>query len=79
LYQETQALLDEIKSLKLKLYDSVRKNGLTAEQTIKYSQELDQVIYQYQQLTLKNRKQSVAKSSVLQQMMCILPTIFAEV
>ena len=79
MYQETQDLLDEINERKSKLYDSVKEKGLSNEDTIKRSQELDQLIFQYQRKTLKNRKRQEEKKSVLQQMMCILPTFFAEV
>lgn len=49
-------MLEEIQRMRIKMIDSAEKHGLTNEDTIRYSQELDQLIYQYQRMIQNNPK-----------------------
>ena len=79
MYQENRDLLKEINERKTLLYETARKRGLTNDETIKHSQELDQLIYKYQRKTHKKGKRKEEKNSVLQHMMFMLPGVLAEV
>ncbi len=56
LHQKNKNLLEEINEKRSKLFDTVQKNGLSNEETVKRSQELDKLIYQYQRMVQKNPK-----------------------
>lgn len=82
--KEVKSLLEEINECKSRLYEAAAKNGqnLTNEETIKRSQELDQLIYQYQKATLKRSKEqegSVAMATTIWSMIFLLPNVLAEV
>jgi stage 0 sporulation regulatory protein len=84
LYQEKEQriLLEEINECKTRLYAEVEKKGLnhlTDEETIRRSQELDQLIYQYQKSTLKGPKRQEASKALLWSVMLLLPNVLAEV
>lgn len=50
-------MLEEIKVKREIMIDSANKNGYTSEETIKYSQELDELINEYQR-TIPNSSNS---------------------
>lgn len=79
MYQENKNLLDEINESRSKLLDSAQKHGLRNEETIKRSQELDQLIFQYQKSIHKSPKRQEGKKLVLRTMMMLLPSVFVEV
>ncbi|AGK52825.1 MAG: Spo0E-like regulatory phosphatase [Bacillus sp. (in: firmicutes)] len=79
MYQENKNLLDEINERRSKLLDSAQKNGLRDEETVKRSQELDQLIFQYQKLIHKSPKRQEGKKLVLRTMMMLLPSVLVEV
>ncbi|MGJ7919675.1 Spo0E family sporulation regulatory protein-aspartic acid phosphatase [Neobacillus sp. LXY-4] len=81
MYQENKNLLEEINERKSKLYVTAEKNGLnlTSEETIRRSQELDQLIFQYQKEALKSLKRQGGNKTVLWSMMAIMPNVLAEV
>lgn len=54
MHHNNKNLLEEINEKRSKLFDTVQKNGLSNEETVKRSQELDKLIYQYQRLVQKN-------------------------
>jgi len=49
-------VLELIEAKRSELNKVVAKNGLNAQTTLKYSQQLDQLINQYNQLTASNNK-----------------------
>ena len=79
MYQENKNLLDEINERRLKLFDVAQKNGLSNEETIKRSQELDQLIFQYQRTIHKGPKRQEGKKLVFRTMMMLLPSVLVEV
>lgn len=79
LYQGNRDLLKEINERKTRLYETARKKGLANDETIKHSQELDQLIFQYQRKTHKNPKRKEEKKTVLQHMMYMMPAVLAKV
>jgi stage 0 sporulation regulatory protein len=81
LYQKNKNLLEAINEQKSKLYDTVEKNGLklTDEATLKQSQELDQLIFQYQKAVIKSRQSRKGKKSAFRSMMVLLSNVLAEV
>ncbi|MFE8703577.1 Spo0E family sporulation regulatory protein-aspartic acid phosphatase [Cytobacillus sp. FJAT-54145] len=48
MYQSTKELLDEIQKKREKMIDSAKMSGFTSDDTVRYSQELDKLIYEYQ-------------------------------
>ncbi|WP_338451867.1 aspartyl-phosphate phosphatase Spo0E family protein [Niallia oryzisoli] len=52
-----KTILAEIQKKREKMIDLAQEKGLTNNDTIKCSQELDQLIYQYQSSFRKNRRQ----------------------
>lgn len=50
MYQSQIALLKEINRMREAMVSSARETGLTSEETIRCSQDLDRLIYEYQTL-----------------------------
>ncbi|WP_257959003.1 aspartyl-phosphate phosphatase Spo0E family protein [Bacillus sp. V3-13] len=48
MYQNGNKLLEEIQRKRQCMIESATRNGFTSEETIRCSEELDQLIYQYQ-------------------------------
>ncbi|TMW70402.1 aspartyl-phosphate phosphatase Spo0E family protein [Alteribacter natronophilus] len=46
------------------MMESARKNGLTAEETVRYSQELDELLNRYQKLSGQDSRYSESAGSV---------------
>jgi stage 0 sporulation regulatory protein len=66
-------MLEEIQKIRVKMIDSAEKNGLTNELTIKYSQELDQLIYQYQRTNQTRSKEQKEIKFVYNKMVLVWP------
>jgi stage 0 sporulation regulatory protein len=79
LYQKDKALLETIQEKRFKMIDTAEKNGLdlTNEETLKRSQELDQLIFQYQRKTYKNFKRKEDNKAILSKMMFLFPAVIA--
>ncbi len=82
LYQEkeSKSLMEEINELKTRLVDTVEKKGktLTDEETVKRSQELDQLIFQYQKEAFTKLKRQEGSKAVLWSMMALIPNVLVE-
>ena len=50
-------MLEEIQKARVKMIDSAEKNGFLDECTIRYSQELDQLIYRYHRMNQNRPKE----------------------
>jgi len=83
LYQEKEisSLLEKINECKSRLYEAAERNGanLTSEETVKRSQELDQLIFQYQKASLKKPLEQIGGKAMIWSMMFVLPNVLAEV
>lgn len=66
-------MLEEIQRMRLKMIDSAEKNGLTDEGTIRYSQELDQLIYQYQRIMQISSNHQQEVKFIFGQMILVWP------
>lgn len=66
-------MLEEIQKIRVKMIDSAEKNGLTNELTIQYSQELDQLIYQYQRTNQTMPKEQKEIKFVYNKMVLVWP------
>jgi stage 0 sporulation regulatory protein len=68
-----EQMLEEIQKIRVKMIDSAEKNGLTNELTIHYSQELDQLIYQYQRFNQRRPKEKKEIRFVFNKMVLVWP------
>lgn len=68
-------ILDEIQKKREKMIESAKRKGFTNVDTIRYSQELDQLIYEYQCYSKRTRKQDDEIRIAFKQMMMILPQV----
>lgn len=68
-------MLDEIQKKREKMIESAKRKGYTNVDTIRYSQELDQLIYEYQCYSKRTGKQEEEVKIVFRQMMVILPQV----
>lgn len=50
MYQMPNALLDEINRVREMMITVALENGFTSDEAVRYSQELDTLIYEYQKL-----------------------------
>lgn len=71
--QSIKKLLDEIQIKREVMIDSAKINGFTSEDTIRYSQELDKLIYEYQCVFQEEVQQNEEIKIVFKQMMMIWP------
>ncbi|WP_147531720.1 aspartyl-phosphate phosphatase Spo0E family protein [Bacillus marasmi] len=78
--KESKSLMEEINELKTRLVDTVEKKGktLTDEETVKRSQELDQLIFQYQKEAFTKLKRQEGSKAVLWSMMALIPNVLVE-
>lgn len=79
--KESKTLLEEINKSKSRLIDTVEKKGrtLTDAETVKRSQELDQLIFQYQKEAYQKLKRQEGSKAVLWSMMALFPNVLVEV
>lgn len=68
-------ILDEIQKKREKMIQTAKIKGYTNVDTIRYSQELDQLIYEYQCYSKRTNKQDVEIRVAFKQMMMILPQV----
>lgn len=52
MYQSQAGLLKEIDEIRKKMISAARETGYTSKETVRYSQELDQLILDYQTLPM---------------------------
>lgn len=70
---DCDVILDEIQKKRKKMIDTANEKGFTSDDTVKYSQELDQLIYEYQCLTKKLNSKDIEIKIAFKHMMMILP------
>ncbi|MDR7002325.1 aspartyl-phosphate phosphatase Spo0E family protein [Neobacillus niacini] len=71
-------MLAEIKVKREHMMDCANKKGFTCEETIKYSQELDELIYEYQKAASQtSNKQEEVKTSFKQTILLVWPKVIA--
>ena len=73
LIQTNKHILEEIQKVRVKMIDSAEKNGFIDESTIRYSQELDQLIFEYQSKIHINPPEQKEKKYVLNKMIVVWP------
>lgn len=66
-------ILNEIQKKREKMIETAKNKGYTNVETIRYSQELDQLIYEYQCYCKRSKEQDVEVRIAFKQMMMILP------
>ena len=71
--QKNDEMLEEIQKKREKMIESARKYGFTSDDTIRYSQELDRLIYDYQCTFQKADHHVQEVKIVFKQMMLIWP------
>lgn len=71
-------MLGEIKVKRELMINSANKNGFTSEETIKYSQELDELINQYQRTFAHSSKTNEEVRFAFKQMIMIWPNTSVE-
>lgn len=80
MYQISQDMLEEkIRKVRSKMIESAQTNGLTNEVTIKRSEELDQLIFQYQKNTYKSPKPHEEGVLLFQQIMLFVPNVLLDI
>ncbi|WP_235816500.1 aspartyl-phosphate phosphatase Spo0E family protein [Bacillus massilinigeriensis] len=70
--QTRYRILDEIQRKREKMISSAEKNGFTSDDTLRYSMELDKLIFEYQ----SNYKEEIQETEVnfsIKQMILIWP------
>lgn len=72
-YYECRVMLDEIREMREKMIESAKVKGFTSDDTIRYSQELDQLIYEYQCYSKRTGQQQDEIKIAFKQMIMILP------
>ncbi|WP_237562810.1 aspartyl-phosphate phosphatase Spo0E family protein [Bacillus dakarensis] len=77
--QNNEEMLEEIQKKREKMIESARKNGFTSVDTIRYSQELDRLIYDYQCTFQKANHHTQEVKIVFKQMMLIWPKALVNV
>lgn len=68
----SNSLLTEIQSKRENMIECAMQTGYTSEDTIRHSQELDHLIYQFQQKLNRSKKIAEVKS-VLNHLLIVLP------
>lgn len=69
-------MLDEIKVKRAMMINCANKKGFTSEETIKYSQELDVLINEYQRAAQQFSRPNEEVKFALNQMVMIWPKVF---
>lgn len=67
--------LNEIRKMREKMIESAQEKGFTSDDTIRYSQELDQLIYEYQCYSKRTGQQQDEIRIAFKQMIMILPQV----
>ncbi|GIN61299.1 hypothetical protein J27TS8_12920 [Robertmurraya siralis] len=70
---DSRLMLDEIQKKREKMIETANRKGFTNDDTIRYSQELDQLIYEYQCLFSNKREDEMRLN--FRQMMFIIPQV----
>nr|WP_051030903.1 aspartyl-phosphate phosphatase Spo0E family protein [Robertmurraya massiliosenegalensis] len=68
-------MLDEIQKKREKMIETAKRKGFTNDDTIRHSQELDQLIYEYQCQTSNVQKKEEELKVNFRQMMIVLPQV----
>lgn len=68
-------MLEEIQKKREKMIETANMKGFTDDDTIRHSQELDQLIYEYQRFTKESNRKEEDSKVILQQMILILPQL----
>lgn len=72
--QHTQKeLLEEIQRKRTLMIDSARRTGFTSDETVAFSQELDQLIYKYQCFLQDFLQEEQEVKIIMKQLMLIWP------
>ena len=71
MFQTNKPILEEIQKVRVKMIDSAQKNGLSDENTIRCSQELDQLIFEYQNKIHIRPQEQKEKKQVLNKMLVV--------
>lgn len=58
------------------MIETANRKGYTNDDTVRYSQELDQLIFEYQCYTKTTGKQVDERKIVFKQMMMVLPQVY---
>ncbi|MEH7334832.1 aspartyl-phosphate phosphatase Spo0E family protein [Neobacillus drentensis] len=75
-YSNNQSdMIEEIKAKRELMINSANTQGFTSEETIKYSQELDELINEYQKIMGKAPRQNEEVKFAFQQMIMIWPRV----
>ncbi|MGG0720385.1 aspartyl-phosphate phosphatase Spo0E family protein [Robertmurraya massiliosenegalensis] len=70
-------MLDEIQKKREKMIETAKRKGFTSDDTIRHSQELDQLIFEYQCQSSNVRKKEDELKVNFRQVMLILPQVHA--
>ncbi|MGG1678931.1 Spo0E family sporulation regulatory protein-aspartic acid phosphatase [Neobacillus sp. NRS-1170] len=75
-YSNNQSdMIEEIKAKRELMINSANTQGFTSEETIKYSQELDELINEYQKIMGKTPRPNEEVKFAFQQMIMIWPRV----
>lgn len=72
---DSSVMLKEIQKKREIMIETANMKGYTNDDTIRHSQELDQLIYDYQRYSKKMSIHDEQRGIVFQQMMLILPQL----
>jgi len=68
-------MIEKIKAKRELMINSAKSHGFTSEQTIKYSQELDELINHYQRVIGYTSKSNEEVKFAFKQMIMVLPKV----
>ena len=68
-------MIEKIKAKRELMINSANRHGFTSEQTIKYSQELDELINHYQKVIGQTSKLNEEVKFAFKQMIMVLPKV----
>ncbi|MDN3014967.1 aspartyl-phosphate phosphatase Spo0E family protein [Paenibacillus sp. BSR1-1] len=74
-YNNQSEMIEEIKAKRELMINSANTQGFTSEETIKYSQELDELINEYQKFMGKAPRPNEEVKFAFQQMIMIWPRV----
>lgn len=77
--QRIKEMLDEIQRKRDRMIETANKSGLTSDDTIRQSQELDRLIYEYQCMFSSSNCKKRAPKFTCRQLMLLWPKIRARV
>lgn len=77
--QRIKEMLDEIQRKRKRMIETAKESGLTSDDTIRQSQELDRLIYEYQCLFSSSKRKEREPRFTCRQLMLLWPKIRAKV